>query len=246
MSVEAPGVVRLGWDSDYFGVEVGRLAASGPIEGMAEAVAAGDAEGIECTYLLVPGDDAARLAAAQALGFRVVDVRTELARANDRPADASRPVAGRTADAGDAPWVEDLAGGRFGHSRFVADGRFSAEAAHGLFRRWVQRGFAAATQDVLVLPDRAGFVIVGRDGERGSVELIATAASAPRGSGSGLLDLAHARLAASGCTAVDVVTQATNVPALRLYERAGYRVTAASYWLHRWRSERRAPPLPGR
>jgi ribosomal protein S18 acetylase RimI-like enzyme len=245
VTVGVPAVARLPWDTDYFGFEVGRLEGAGDRDRMASALAAGDAAGIECTYLLVPGDDHRRLAAAQELGFRVVDVRTELARPV-QPQDRDGAGPGSIAGPDDAAWVEELAAGRFAHSRFVADGRFPLEAAHGLFRRWVQRGFSSAGQEVLVLPERAGFVIVGCDGRRGSIELIAAGPSAPRGSGAALLQIAHRHMLEAGCTVADVVTQATNVPALRLYERAGYRVTASSYWLHRWRSERHAPPPRGR
>jgi dTDP-4-amino-4,6-dideoxy-D-galactose acyltransferase len=233
----APAVDRLEWDSEFFGVEIGRLDRTGSDAEIGEALRAADASGIDCSYLLLAGTDSAGLAIAQGRGFRVVDVRVVL----ERPLDAAmaeRDGGTRPAETGDRDWVLDLARRRFDHSRFVADPSFGPDAGAELFARWAQRGFDDADRGVIVLDDAAGFVVTGRSGNTGSIELITAAEHAPKGAGGRLLDGAHRAFVSAGCDAVDVVTQATNVPALRLYERCGYRVTRSSYWLHRWRPDR--------
>lgn len=233
----APAVTRLEWDSAFFGFEIGRLDRSGTDAELAAAVHDADAAGIDCSYLLLPGTDAFGLAAAQDHGYRVVDVRVVLERSLDATA-AERDGGTRPAAEEDRNWVLDLARRRFDHSRFVADASFGPNAAAELFARWAERGFGDPERTVHVLDDAAGFVVTSRTGKTGSIELITAAEHAPKGAGSRLLDGAHRAFLVAGCDAVDVVTQATNVPALRLYERCGYRVTRSSYWLHRWRPDR--------
>lgn len=235
--VSPPAVVRLEWDSAFFGFEIGRLDRTGTGEELDNALRVADASGIDCSYLLVPGTDSPELAVAQSRGFRVVDVRVVL----ERPLDTTmleRDGGTRSAEAGDRDWVLDLARRRFDHSRFVADASFGPDAGAELFARWAERGFDDPDRGVVVLDDAVGFVVTGRSGTTGSIELITAAEHAPQGTGGRLLDGAHHALVSAGCDAVDVVTQATNVPALRLYERCGYRVTRSSYWLHRWRPDR--------
>lgn len=238
-----PEVTRLGWDSDYFGVAIGRLDHVGPAGPTGEALAAADRSGIECIYALVPGDDTLALATAQGFGFRVVDLRVTMGRPVQEVVDADPAGACGPARDEDYGWVEMVAGRRFTHSRFAADGRFPAPAVAGLFERWVARGFSSPDREVLVERGRGGFVIVGLDGAVGSIELIATAEGAPRGTGRALVDAVDRDLSFRGVPEVDVVTQGSNVPALRLYEGCGFRVTRSEYWLHRWRSEQPAPPL---
>ena len=52
--------------------------------------------------------------------------------------------------------------------------------------------------------------------------------------GQALLAAAVVFLKQSGAVSLAVTTQGTNVPALRLYEQAGFRTERVSIWFHKW------------
>ncbi len=201
------------------------------------AAAEADAKRCDCVYLLLPTADTTHLNAAQRAGFLVVDVRVEL---EARRLSVAEPEHGcRIADpATDAEWLKAVAAERFQSSRFFADPHFGAQAAARLFQAWITRGLAGGSRRVVVLDEQAGFVICDKIGSppRGVIELIASSSAAPKGTGACLMSGAHDLFLAQGLTSASVVTQAANVAALRMYERAGYRVRRTDVWLHRWRS----------
>lgn len=230
-------IETLDWDSEFFGVSVGRVAPA--TTDLVAAAAEADAKGVDCTYLLLAADDADRLMEAQRAGFTVVDIRIELGAETVSVDDPDHGCRIADPDA-DASWLKRIASQRFTNSRFFADPHFGREAAGGLFEAWITRGLAGDGRQVVVLDDRAGFVICGRDTSlhEGIIELIATSDSAARGSGLRLMSGAHDWFLAQGLRSASVVTQVANVPALRLYERVGYRARRTDIWLHRWRAPR--------
>jgi dTDP-4-amino-4,6-dideoxy-D-galactose acyltransferase len=236
VTAAARSIERLAWDSEHFGVSIGRVRVDAGADPEAVAHAADEAR-LDCVYLLVPAADAASLARAQHAGFRVIVLRAELERPIGTEAD---PGEVRRVRAADEPWLMRLASTAFADARFAADPRFDRERVAALYRRWVARGLESADRIVLVAPPDHGFVIAGLDHARGvgDIELIAVGREmAGAGVGRRLLRAAHALFAESGLSRAVVTTQAGNVAAMRLYEQAGYRTTAMAYWLHRWRDQ---------
>jgi len=187
---------------------------------------------VDCTYLLLAADDEAGLRAAQAAGFRVVDVRVEL----DKPL-AGRfavPASVRPMTAADIEAVEHLCRVRFDDTRFATDPGFPRDRVRELYVAWLARARATPERMVLVADGGAGFVICRAEDGVGMIELIASRDSG-RGTGTALVAAADAHFAAAGFERARVVTQARNVVALRLYTACGYRPCASGYWLHRWR-----------
>jgi dTDP-4-amino-4,6-dideoxy-D-galactose acyltransferase len=225
---------RLPWDSEFFGFEVGRVVAAA---GLAAAVADADADGIRCLYLLSPAEDDSGLAAALDLGFRPYDVRIELARSlEDAPA---APTGIREATEADRDPLDAIARGRLRGTRFWNDPHFDRERVADLYSAWLRRGLTTPLhRRTLTVDGVAGFVTCGFDRDRrvGTIELIAVAEDAAgQGLGARLLAAADAAFAAAGCEVAEVVTQARNIAAQRLYQAAGYRTREAGTWLHRWR-----------
>jgi dTDP-4-amino-4,6-dideoxy-D-galactose acyltransferase len=230
-------VEPLPWDSEFFGLAVARLHPD-RLDGepLRAATKQADEDGLECLYLLVTASDTGRLAEAQALGFRVYDVRVEL----DGPAAATEAVDVRPGREDDRPWLDGLARRRFSDTRFYADPHFPRERVADLYVAWLDRAYSAAGRSTLVTNARDGFVVVAFDEgrETGTIELIAVdEAATGRGAGSRLVIAAGAAAAAAGLHAMRVVTQGANVAAQRLYQRHGYRTTETDLWLHRWRSD---------
>ncbi len=181
-------------------------------------------EGIRCTYLLAPADDAGTAEAAESAGFLPVDTRITL----ERPAEpVSGPPAGlavREGREGDAGRVAALAAAAHTDTRFHFDPHFPRQRAAELYATWVGRGFHEDSRHLLVAErdERLlGYVLVSD--EPRAIDLIAVERSA-RGQGVGQALLAAA-IGERPEEPISVVTQARNVGALRLYQKLGFTIT---------------------
>lgn len=225
----------LDWDSDYFGFPIGRVSPASPAD-LEPAVAAADADRVRCLYLLCPADDDETLHAAIGLGFRPYDVRIELGRALEAAPAAAPDV--RAARLDDVPELERIVRERLVGTRFWVDPGFPHDRVAELYVQWLRRGLETPTERrTLVAGAAEGVVICRLDvaAGLGTIELVAVAGAAEgRGVGSRLLAAADAVFADAGLTRVEVVTQARNVGAQRLYQRHGYRTERVGWWLHRW------------
>ena len=212
------------WDTEHFGFPIG----------IADDPAAADDLDVRCCYLQVDAGDAAGLVAAQEHGFRVVDVRVEL----ERPLDEPGTVDGVEDVEHDDAELRSLARTRLRGGRFHADPGFPPAKADELYERWLARSWQEDDRFVLATLSRDGFLAgrIDRATKCGSIELVAVAAaSTGAGIGGALVRAAATAFVERGMATATVVTQASNVAALRLYAAAGYRITRTAYWLHRWR-----------
>ncbi|HZX43110.1 MAG TPA: hypothetical protein VFE93_14820, partial [Myxococcaceae bacterium] len=113
----------LEWDSAFFGLRLARV--TGPtlhLASAAEAVSQGRAQRVDCLSLLVPAQDAPSIVAAQAAGFRLVDLRQTLERpaGSVLPPPASTPLV-RAQTPADVPALEAIAGQAHRNTRFSRD-----------------------------------------------------------------------------------------------------------------------------
>ena len=194
-----------------------------------------DANDVECLYFLAPGDDEAAAHAAEGSGFRLMDVRVELA----RDAESGEQIEGiREATDADTAALRAIASGSHGGTRFYADPNFPDDRCRVFYDTWIRRSLEGWAAGVLVADvDDAprGYVSCHLDGGTGSIGLIAVDESA-RGSGLGS-DLSRAAVAwcaERGADRMTVVTQGRNVPALRTFQRAGFLPSSLDLWFHKW------------
>ncbi len=125
----------LPWDSDFFGVRIARVNGDSLMPGDLASVDAWCAnEAIDCAYYLSRADDPATLAAAQASGFRLMDVRVTYERPlPGRPVIPGAPV--RTARPADLPTLRRIARVSHTDTRFYADARFPRARCDELYAR---------------------------------------------------------------------------------------------------------------
>lgn len=232
-------IERLPFDSRLFGIPIARVTASRLDEpALAAVLDACQEQGIGCAYLLLDSDDVRGAELAQAEGFVLRDVRVEL----------DRPVAAREADGlpdGVAAVAEDPDGAldavartAFTGTRFAVDPGFPSERCGELYAAFLRRGLDdGEARSTLALPDRSGLIVCHLDRQRsvGTIELVAVADGVRgRGGGSALVHAAIATFARTGLRRAEVVTQAANIAAQRLYQRAGFRTARTGLWFHRW------------
>ncbi|MEY3774806.1 MAG: hypothetical protein RLZZ129_1586 [Verrucomicrobiota bacterium] len=234
-----PGIV-LPWDSEFFGFRIGRLK-SQRLTGMSlsSALAWANAERLRCAYFFADAECPATLALAHEGGFKFIDVRMELALAKGQMPALPPPTAFRLAVAQDLPAIAALARTAHQDTRFFKDCNFPAAKAAEMYAAWIHRDFRL--HRIFVAPgthtDIAGYITCQHDKTMniGQIGLIAVAATQRRqGLGRGLLAGALQWFRDSGCDAVRVITQASNVAAQRAYQSLGFRTAETCATFHRW------------
>ncbi len=232
----------LDWDSRFFGIRIGRLSGTpASAADLAAPLATARAENYDCLYASVPADalDAGLL--LERAGFVARDVRLEFGRA----VAGAPPVDGvRTWSQEDLPVLEQIAETAFANTRFAADPHFPRERVRELYRTWIRnscQGFADAVLVAGPAHEPQGFVTLHLEKATADARIgLIGIAGAHRGQGVGsrLVSAAIHWTSGQGCTRILVATQAINVGAQRLYQRAGFTTVAASTWYHAWpRSE---------
>mgnify|MGYP006195837233 CR=1 FL=1 len=226
----------LPWDSEFFGMKIGRVLHPAAADVLAAAAWA-RAEGIRCLYALVDAGGTSARRALEDEGFRETDLRLTL----DRDAAAAPEPPGhniRPARAGDLPALEALARISHRNTRFYEDGRFDRARCDDLYAVWVRKAFDSPDTSVLV-PDAdgraAGYLTLEQGRPEARIGLVAVAPDQQgRGLGDALLVEAVRLARAAGSERIRVVTQGRNARAVRFYERGGFRARSREFWYHRW------------
>lgn len=235
----SPGLV-LPWDSEFFGFRIGRLTLRQLTPQTLQSVLAwAAAEKLRCAYFFADPDCPGTLTLAHEGGFKFVDVRMDFA-ADLAPPDGATGSAGlRPATAADLPALEALS--RISHqdTRFSKDLNIPAARAAELYAEWIRRDLRE--HRILVAPGAnsavAGYVTCQTDPTTGlgRIGLIAVAGSERRrGIGRILTAGALEYFRQAGCRHARVATQASNVPAQRLYQSLGFRTAETCATYHRW------------
>jgi len=246
---------RLPWDTRMLGLEAARVSAMYRCPGTTAVAAQRElvdrvsaearANGTQYLVTRVSAGDIIAVGQLENGGFRVVDgilnfgrPLVDLAYDND-----ARNV--RRAVSGDIPALREIAGASFSIDRFHSDPAIGKDKADEIQRAWVENSVRGNADCVLVAEvggEVAGFTTLKLDGtaERtlgirvGTIELVATS---PRFRRRGLARiLSEASLAwfrDAGCSWAEVGTQAANIQAARVYQSAGFLLTASSLTLRR-------------
>ncbi len=236
----------LTWDSDFFGVRVARVNESRLTPASADAVDAWcAAQNVACLYFLADASDSLTHRTAESHGYHLVDMRLTFARGMSAPLpDAPHTVTIRPHQPDDVPHLRAIARDSYTDSRYYHDPCFSRAQADALYETWISNSCAGYADAVLVAEHDG--LIVGfischlrdtseTDVRVGDIGLVGVAAEA-RGQqvGSQLVRAALDWFGAHGAIRTQVVTQARNVAAQRLYQRAGFLTDSVAYWYHKW------------
>jgi hypothetical protein len=236
---------ELAWDSEFFGVPIGRIDLDGADAAtivMAESDAR--AAGVACLYgdLDPSAPDAIDL--VQRLGYRLMEVALDLAHSTSvlaqRPPTTSTVRRGTVEDVAQladqiavvAPW-----------SRYAVDSRFGACAAMAMHRAWAQRAAEGGAGRELLVAEADGAItgmltLSAPTGPGAATEpRIDLIASTEYRSGTAQALVAHAFDGFGPGLSRGGPIAARNVASLRFSELMGYRVARARYLFHRWLDE---------
>ncbi len=233
----------LEWDSDFFGVRIGRVSldGAGPKELAGVDEEARDL-GVQCLYGTLDASLASEVTTsylAQRFGYRLVEVSQLFA----RPAGPYIPPKPTTASVrrgtlDDVVHLESAFDALAPWSRYGADPRFGHDAARRMHRAWVERAAREADERLLAIAeDESGIIGVSTNVWSPTPRVDFMGVTKP-GSGAAqalmgaLMDWAgDTRETQAGPCA------ARNIAVLRYVEGCGFRVSRVQYMFHRWLDE---------
>lgn len=242
-----PALIPLEWDSAHFGFPTARLE---PAELADDALTQGLREARLRRFRLVYWFASAERAAVPDAPIREFDGRLVDRKATfvaDRliPPERLGAEPCRIAEEPIGPAskrLRELAVAAGFYSRFRVDSRVPPDKFRELYEIWIDRSVRRETADSVLVairpeidPEPIGLATFSLRGDEVSIGLIAVDERARgKGIGSLLMDGVHRRAIETGATRARVVTQLDNAPAVRLYERRGYRLDDCKSCYHFW------------
>jgi ribosomal protein S18 acetylase RimI-like enzyme len=237
----------LPWDSEFFNVPIGRATFSNLNEEIVVALMEEARNNdIRCIYFEANPNDPATVTTAEKHGFHLVDVRVVLEHPfHDRPAPV--PIYPLSTELViDLPHENDLdrlqdIGARIGlTSRFHFDKNFGPGYCDRLYRLWIRNSCDGFANIVLVarwsqIGEAAGFITCTLSDDVGHIQLAGVHFDhQKRGVGTGLVQAALKWAGEQGANRMQVVTQARNVQAQRLYQQMGFFTKSMTLYYHKW------------
>lgn len=213
-------VERQEWDSEFWGLNVGR--ATHPDD---------DCTGYDTVWLLVDGDQPEVAQEAERAGYFLTDVRMEYER--DTWKLWKGGIHSHKPEEVDA--LAALAREEHHITRFYADPHLPRERCDDLYEGWIRNSCAGYADEVLVPNAVLGYCTLHFQEEEAQIGLIATSReSRGQGYGAALIWASIHAAYERELPRITVVTQGRNIPANRLFQRCGFRVFQIGLWFHKW------------
>ena len=231
------------WDSGFFRkriAKVNKMALSA--EEMSDALNWCKLENIDCMYFLADPHNIESLRLTEKNGFNMVDIRVTLEAMDLQRQFFRAPnekVIVRDFIPADLPVLQCYASENHNNSRFFNDQRFSLELATELYALWIEKCCTVFNDKVFVAQyqDEVVGYITCRAAANGPGQIILAGVDQRNrsvGIGTRLVQESLRWFHGNGMKTATVVTQGTNIKALRLYTSWGFYPTQIELWYHRW------------
>lgn len=232
----------LDWDSEFFGVRIGRIKREILTPEIWENARQWCSDNkIDCLYFLADLSDAETTVLAEKNGFHFTDIRMTLETKLRESANflQKAEVLIQHAALEDVKQLKKIASINHRDSRFYYDGNFSVKKCDELFAVWIEKSVNGFADAVLVAKseDRVdGYITCSVEGNgTGSIGLVGVGDQARgRGIGRHLVGTALEWFKSQNVFYVTVVTQGRNLKAQRLYQNNGFVTESLKNWYHLW------------
>jgi dTDP-4-amino-4,6-dideoxy-D-galactose acyltransferase len=230
-------VEPLAWDSEFFGVGIGRVDLDGADD---DDLARFDRQArtldLDCLYGSLDPADAPATVRVQRAGYLFVEAATMFTLRPDEPQIPAVPgVDIRVAGPADEGLLEPAARGLAPWSRFAVDPRFGPEQALRLQRAVLARAATCATGErQLLVAEREGVLLALITRSDVQAKAVDGVWATRRGSGAARQLIQVSREWAAPARLLGGPIAARNILALRYVSHCGYRVSQVRYLYHRW------------
>ncbi len=228
-------IVPLAWDTDFFKMKCAKASVYGVLtpEDVLELVKkCGEYEFV--TIENVCGDYRNDYLLGEKTEAYMVDCPISLHKEPVfRRAEEFPDVKVRVATRDDMDELLNIARKAFVHSRFSNDPNISSEQVGGLYSSWLKNAFDDENKIIFTTEDRSGFLIYFKDDEEPAINLLATdTEKRKKGTGTALIYFAENYAKEQGCSSFYVGTQVSNIPAVNLYLKCGFKIFKTSRTYH--------------
>jgi len=232
----------LPWDSAHFGTSIARITGTGltgsDLDSCLAKAGELDVAIIEATCGV---SDESQAQLLESRGFRYtgtqVHLKLDLQRASIGAGHDDEPLL-RTAQEADLDALREMTRGSYTDSRYYSYPGIAPERIEALYRIWVEKGVRGTFDDECRVLEQDGRLLAfcclkfARDEAR--IGLFGVNPLFRRqGNGLRLLRALNPALLSQGIQCIVTTTQAKNIPALRLYENAGFTTDGMDLWFCR-------------
>lgn len=243
---DADPAVLLTWDTNFFGVRIGRVNGESLTADRLEAIEAWRrAHAVRCLYFQASAADRDTIRLAEENRFRLVEVRMIYERRLHDWNPVTRPHAApevrvRRSQPADLPVLQEIARGSYVDSRYYFDPGFSEEQWQAYYSFWIKKSVEGGAD--LALTAEFGSEIVGyitglidRENNEGIYELTGVKPSARRlGVGQELFRSGIDWFVEHGVPYIRVATQGRNIATQRMIQRDGFIIRECRLYYHQW------------
>jgi dTDP-4-amino-4,6-dideoxy-D-galactose acyltransferase len=234
------------WDTAFFGQRIARVIPGHLTQQVAAEIDKWVAEHrIDGLYFLAAADDPATIRLAETHGYRLQDVRMvfgiDLTSATLQPPDLAPDFTQGYATAADTDILRPLTQDTFTDTRFYNDPHFTVEQCNRLYETWLIRSIEEDFADAVIKLSHQGRACayvtctLNVAQQVGTIGLLGVAGvMRGRKLGQHLVQAALYYFQQNGMQSAQVVTQASNIAAQRLYQHCGFRTIEARLWYHKW------------
>ena len=238
----------LEWDTVFFSLPIGRITAN-RLDDAGISIILDEAHrvGLRCLYFEADPNDLATVTAVEKNNFHLVDVRVVLEYPfNNHPAPLARyaihpDLVVTPAVASDLPLLENITEEISQFSRYTFDHNFKSGENKRLYRLWIRNSYNGFADVVYVArwggncESAVGLVACVMEKDIGHIQLAGVHHTHhQKGVGTGLVQTALDWAKSCGAQKMQVVTQARNVPAQRLYQQMGFFTRSMTLYYHKW------------
>lgn len=225
----------LSWDTNFFGYKIARyMSQEIEKEQISNLNLHAREEGIKCLYFLASLTCHETTLLLEKNQFHLMDIRVTLSK-NIQKNDMKYKL--EFASEKDVIEIQRISKGAYVFSRFYFDSLLRDKAAL-FFDVWIEnslKGWADCNLILKVNNKIGAFLTAHVAGEELNIGLVGVSKEC-RGQGLGhqVLEMLESWAIDKKIKKINVTTQARNVSAMRLYEKAGYRVVDTKAWYHKW------------
>jgi dTDP-4-amino-4,6-dideoxy-D-galactose acyltransferase len=233
-------ILYLAWDTQQLGVPTAKITLSAPhLSALHEILKKSRAEGLKLIYVLLNSNEKEAISEAEKQEGLLVDHKiTYCINLTSFPSEMDKNIMPYTEK---SPSMDLLnltyESGKY--SRFRTDPRITHAQFQQIYKEWISNSINHTIADeVLVFKQGGkihGMVTLGEKNQRGDIGLLAVDENM-RGQqiGTKLVQAAHIYFLKNNYIQAQVVTQQTNIPACRLYEKCGYHIEKTECFFHFW------------
>jgi len=230
-------VELLPWDTSFFGVKTGRVKPNNLTEEtVAEVMLSSRNSGIELLYFECGICDRESIRAAESGGFNLIETRLRYVK--EIKEDIRKPENIRRATVDDIKQLGEISSSIDWDTRYSFDENIHPDKCRELYRIWVENSINGFEDTLLVLENEneiTGFISGNYGDDTGDIGLVGVSSDyAGKGCGSILIQGVENDFTGNGLKNSRVLTQGRNIPAQRLYAKAGYKIERLTYYYHKW------------